>query len=88
LLFDAKPPKGSKLPGGNAVTFDWTLLAGTEWPLPWLLSGGLHAGNIAEAVHLTGAKAVDVSSGVESEPGQKDPARIRSFLAAVAAIRP
>ncbi len=87
LLFDAKPPKGSKLPGGNAVTFDWNLLAGTEWPLPWLLSGGLHAGNIAEAVHLTGAKAVDVSSGVESEPGQKDPARIRSFLAAVAAIR-
>ncbi len=87
LLFDAKPPKGSKLPGGNAVSFDWTLLTGSEWPLPWLLSGGLHAGNIAEAVQLTGAKAVDVSSGVESEPGQKDPARIRSFLAAVAAIR-
>jgi len=86
LLFDAKPPKGSKLPGGNAVSFDWTLLTGTEWPLPWLLSGGLHAGNVAEAVRLTGAEAVDVSSGVESEPGVKDPARIRAFLDAVAAI--
>jgi phosphoribosylanthranilate isomerase len=86
LLFDAKPPKGSKLPGGNAVSFDWTLLTGTEWPLPWLLSGGLHAGNVAEAVRLTGATAVDVSSGVESEPGVKDPARIRAFLDAVAAI--
>jgi len=86
LLFDAKPPKGSVLPGGNAVSFDWRLLAGTEWPLPWLLSGGLHAGNVAEAVRLTGAAAVDVSSGVESAPGRKDPARIRAFLDAVAAI--
>jgi phosphoribosylanthranilate isomerase len=86
LLFDAKPPKGSKLPGGNAVSFDWTLLTGTEWPLPWLLSGGLHAGNVAEAVRITGAAAVDVSSGVESEPGVKDAARIRAFLDAVAAI--
>ena len=86
LLFDAKPPKGSPLPGGNAVSFDWRLLTGTEWPLPWLLSGGLHAGNVAEAVRLTGAAAVDVSSGVESEPGVKDPARIRAFLDAVAAI--
>ncbi len=86
LLFDAKPPKGSVLPGGNAVSFDWRLLAGTEWPLPWLLSGGLHAGNVADAVRLTGAQAVDVSSGVESAPGQKDPVRIRAFLDAVAAI--
>ena len=86
LLFDAKPPKGSVLPGGNAVTFDWTLLTGTAWPLPWLLSGGLHAGNVVEAVRLTGANAVDVSSGIESAPGQKDPARIRAFLDAVAAI--
>ena len=86
LLFDAKPPKGSVLPGGNAVSFDWTLLSGTEWPLPWLLSGGLHAGNVADAVRLTGAQAVDVSSGVESAPGQKDPVRIRAFLDAVAAI--
>lgn len=86
LLFDAKPPKGSPLPGGNAVSFDWTLLTGTEWPVPWLLSGGLHGGNVAEAVRLTGATAVDVSSGVERVPGEKDPARIRAFLDAVAAI--
>lgn len=86
LLFDAKPPKGSPLPGGNAVSFDWRLLTGTDWPLPWLLSGGLHPGNLVEAVRLTGAVAVDVSSGVESAPGQKDPARIRAFLDAVAAI--
>ena len=86
LLFDAKPPKGSVLPGGNAVSFDWRLLTGTEWPLPWLLSGGLHPGNLAEAVRLTGATAVDVSSGVESAPGTKDPARIRAFLDAAAAI--
>ena len=86
LLFDAKPPKGSVLPGGNAVSFDWRLLTGTEWPLPWLLSGGLHPGNLAEAVRLTGAAAVDVSSGVESAPGTKDPARIRAFLDAAAAI--
>ena len=86
LLFDAKPPKDSVLPGGNAVSFDWTLLTGTEWPVPWLLSGGLHAGNVAPAVNLTRAAAVDVSSGVESAPGHKDPARIRAFLDAVAAI--
>ena len=86
LLFDAKPPKGSVLPGGNAVSFDWRLLTGTEWPLPWLLSGGLQPGNLAEAVRLTGAAAVDVSSGVESAPGTKDPARIRAFLDAAAAI--
>jgi phosphoribosylanthranilate isomerase len=86
LLFDAKPPKGSVLPGGNAVSFDWRLLTGTAWPLPWLLSGGLHAGNVSEAVRLTSATMVDVSSGVESVPGQKDPARIRTFLDAVAAI--
>src|SRR6056297_2843869 len=86
LLFDAKPPKGSVLPGGNAISFDWRLLAGTDWPVPWLLSGGLHTGNIAQAVRLTGARAVDVSSGVESAPGRKDPARIRAFLDAVAAI--
>ena len=86
LLFDAKPPKDSVLPGGNAVSFDWTLLTGTEWPVPWLLSGGLHAGNVAPAVNLTRAAAVDVSSGVQSAPGHKDPARIRAFLDAVAAI--
>ena len=83
LLFDAKPPKGSVLPGGNAVSFDWRLLADTRWQCPWLLSGGLHAGNVADAVRLTGAAAVDVSSGIESAPGVKDPARIDAFLDAV-----
>src|SRR3546814_6033433 len=65
LLFDAKPPAAMKdaLPGGNAVAFDWTLLAGTTWPLPWMLAGGLTPGNVAEAVALSGARAVDVSSG-------------------------
>ena len=85
LLFDAKPPKELKdaLPGGNAVSFDWSLLAGRDWPVPWMLSGGLDAGNVAEAVRLSGARAVDVSSGVERAPGDKDPARIRAFLDAV-----
>jgi phosphoribosylanthranilate isomerase len=82
LLFDAKPPKDMKgaLPGGNALSFDWRLLAGKHWPLPWMLSGGLHAGNLAEAVKTSGARAVDVSSGVERKPGVKDPARIQAFL--------
>jgi phosphoribosylanthranilate isomerase len=85
ILFDAKAPPDMKgaLPGGNAVSFDWTLLAGLEWPCPWMLSGGLHAGNVAEAVATSGAPAVDVSSGVESSPGVKDTARINQFLTAV-----
>jgi phosphoribosylanthranilate isomerase len=85
ILFDAKAPPDMKgaLPGGNAVTFDWTLLAGRKWPCPWMLSGGLHAGNVAEAVATSGAPSVDVSSGVESSPGTKDPARIREFLTIV-----
>ena len=85
LLFDAKPPKDMKnaLPGGNAVSFDWRLLAGRTWPLPWMLSGGLDAANVAEAIRITGAAAVDVSSGVEERPGRKDPARIEAFLSAV-----
>lgn len=88
LLFDAKPPKDLKnaLPGGNAVSFDWRLLAGRTWPLPWMLSGGLHADNLAEAVRITGASAVDVSSGVEERPGRKDPARIGAFLTAARRI--
>ena len=88
LLFDAKPPKDLKnaLPGGNAISFDWRLLAGRTWPLPWMLSGGLHAGNLAEAVRITGASAVDVSSGVEERPGRKDPARIEAFLTAARRI--
>ncbi|MBK1836518.1 phosphoribosylanthranilate isomerase [Azospirillum sp. YIM B02556] len=87
LLFDAKPPaKVSALPGGNGIAFDWTILAGRSWPRPWMLSGGLTAENVAEAVRVTGATAVDVSSGVEDRPGHKDPALVRAFLSAVAAL--
>jgi phosphoribosylanthranilate isomerase len=82
LLFDAKPPKGSDLPGGNAVSFDWSILKGFKCPVPWMLAGGLTAANVAEAIKATGAKAVDVSSGVESSPGVKDPAKIQAFVAA------
>jgi len=87
LLFDSKPPKSlaNALPGGNGLVFDWTLLTGFESACPWMLSGGLDAGNVAEAVRISGARAVDVSSGVESEPGLKDPERIRAFAAAARA---
>jgi phosphoribosylanthranilate isomerase len=81
LLLDAKPPKGAVLPGGNGVPFDWTLLAGFDPDVPWLLSGGLTPGNVAEAVAITGAPGVDVSSGVESAPGRKEPNLIRAFIA-------
>lgn len=82
LLFDAKAPKSmtGALPGGNALSFDWKLLAGRSWPRPWMLSGGLKAENLKDAVSISGATAVDVSSGVESAPGAKDPARIAAFL--------
>jgi phosphoribosylanthranilate isomerase len=82
LLFDAKPPATmtNALPGGNALSFDWTLLAGRRWPIPWMLSGGLTPDNVAEAVRISGAAAVDVSSGVEERPGRKDPRRIAAFL--------
>jgi phosphoribosylanthranilate isomerase len=83
LLFDAKPAPGAPRPGGNGVPFDWTLLAGTTWTVPWLLSGGLTPENVAAAVQATGAEAVDVSSGVESAPGRKDLGRIAAFLDAV-----
>ncbi|MDF2094667.1 phosphoribosylanthranilate isomerase [Aquibaculum arenosum] len=84
ILFDAKAPKEmvDALPGGNALSFDWRLLAGRSWPKPWMLSGGLNPENLTEAVNLTGADAVDVSSGVEVRPGVKDPARIAAFLSA------
>jgi len=84
LMFDAKPPpeKTGALPGGNRLSFDWQLLAGRRWPLPWMLSGGLDADNVAEAVRISGAPAVDVSSGVEDAPGVKNPVLIRAFLAA------
>lgn len=82
ILVDAKPPPGADRPGGNAVAFDWRLIAGRRWPVPWLLAGGLTPGNVAEAIRLTGARQVDVSSGVESAPGIKDEALIRAFVAA------
>ncbi|ASG21668.1 phosphoribosylanthranilate isomerase [Nitrospirillum viridazoti] len=86
LLFDAKPPKGAVLPGGNGVAFDWTLLTGRQWAKPWMLSGGLAPDTVAEAIRVSGAEAVDVSSGVEDRPGHKDPALIRAFLKAVRVI--
>lgn len=88
LLFDAKPPKDMKgaLPGGNALSFDWTLLAGKDWPKPWFLSGGLDPGNVTEALRITRARAVDVSSGVEDKPGRKNPEKIAAFLQALAAV--
>ena len=88
LMFDAKAPEtmADALPGGNALPFDWTLLAGWSWPVPWMLAGGLDADNVANAVTSSGALVVDVSSGVESTPGKKDPAEIERFLEAVASL--
>lgn len=88
LLFDAKAPSDMKgaLPGGNALAFDWTLLAGRSWPVPWMLAGGLHADNLAAAVQASHARAVDVSSGVEDKPGVKNPAKIQAFLDAARAL--
>jgi phosphoribosylanthranilate isomerase len=82
LMIDAKPPKGADLPGGNGLSFDWRLLVGRKWLRPWMLAGGLTPENVAEAVRLTGARQVDVASGVESAPGMKDHARIAAFVAA------
>src|ERR1700751_2886276 len=83
LLFDAKPPcRRDALPGGNGLAFDWGLIAGRSWRRPWMLSGGLTAELLPESVRISGATAVDVSSGVESRPGVKDPEKIASFLAA------
>ena len=84
LLFDALPPKAmtSALPGGNALSFDWRLIAGRQWQKPWMLSGGLTAETLALAIATSGASVVDVSSGVEDRPGHKDPVRIAAFLAA------
>ena len=82
ILIDAKPPKGADLPGGNGLSFDWRLVAGRRWLRPWMLAGGLTADNVAQAIRLTGARQVDVSSGVESAPGVKDADRIATFVAA------
>jgi phosphoribosylanthranilate isomerase len=82
LLVDAKPPRGGQLPGGNGLAFDWRLIAGRRWSVPWMLAGGLTSDNVAQAITLTGAHQVDVSSGVESAPGVKDPDKISAFVAA------
>jgi phosphoribosylanthranilate isomerase len=82
ILVDAKPAPGADLPGGNGLSFDWRLIAGRRWDRPWMLAGGLTAGNVAEAARLTGARQVDVSSGVETAPGVKDELRIAEFVAA------
>ena len=82
VLVDAKPSPGA-LPGGNGEAFDWMLLTGRRWPVPWMLAGGLDAGNVAEAVRLTGAPCVDVSSGVEAAPGVKDAGRLAAFAQAL-----
>jgi phosphoribosylanthranilate isomerase len=88
LMFDAKPPgeKPDALPGGNALAFDWRILRGRRWPLPWMLSGGLDPDNLAEAATVSRAESVDVSSGVESAPGIKDAEKIRLFLARAKAL--
>ena len=86
VLFDARPPKGSELPGGNGVAFDWGLLAGLDPRRPFVLSGGLTPGNVRQALGVTRAPVVDVSSGVESAPGVKDPERIAAFIEAVRAV--
>ena len=82
LLIDAKPPKDAALPGGNGLAFDWGLARDFSPHAPWLLSGGLDPDNVAEAIARTGAKGVDVSSGVERAPGVKDRAKIAAFVAA------
>ena len=83
LMFDAKPPEGSVLPGGVGRSFDWSLLSDRAFKKRWFLAGGLNPDNVAEALALTGAPMADVSSGVESAPGVKDAARIAAFLQAV-----
>jgi phosphoribosylanthranilate isomerase len=83
LLYDARTPPDSTLPGGMGLRFDWKLLEGFDHPLPWALSGGLDAENVADAIGITGARLVDVSSGVESAPGIKDVDKIAAFMQAV-----
>ena len=82
LLIDAKPPKNAHLPGGNGLSFDWRLIAGKSWPVPWMLAGGLTPDNAAEAVAMTGARQLDISSGVEASAGIKDRALMTAFTEA------
>ncbi|MDA5555305.1 phosphoribosylanthranilate isomerase [Shimia sp. MMG029] len=87
LLVDAKPPKNADLPGGNGLSFDWRLVNREEWPRPWMLAGGLTVDNVAEAIQMTGAQQLDLSSGVESAPGLKDIGLIQAFMkAALSAV--
>lgn len=85
ILVDAKPPKGADLPGGNGLAFDWNLLAGRRWTLPWMLAGGLTPQTAKLAIDMTGARQLDVSSGVETSPGVKDVAKMRDFVQAAQA---
>jgi phosphoribosylanthranilate isomerase len=88
LIFDARPPQDATRPGGLGKVFDWSLLKGIDVGIPYMLSGGLDAGNVAEAIVITGAPGVDVSSGVERSPGVKDPDKIRAFIRAARATDP
>jgi phosphoribosylanthranilate isomerase len=87
ILIDAKAPTGAVLPGGNGLTFDWRLLVGRKWLKPWMLAGGLTPDNVGRAIQLTGARQVDVASGVESAPGVKDAAKIAAFVAAAQGVK-
>ena len=82
LLVDAKPPRNADLPGGNGIAFDWRLISNRRWATPWMLAGGLDPDNVAEAIALTGVQQVDVSSGVETKPGEKDAGAIQAFCRA------
>lgn len=86
ILYDSRPSAGASAPGGSGQRFDWTILRGFQHPLPWILAGGLDAGNLGDAVTVTGATFVDVSSGVESAPGVKDMDKIAAFLKAAREI--
>ena len=89
LLFDAKAPieMENSLPGGNGIEFDWNLISNSIWQIPWMLSGGLDATNVSQAVKISGAKIVDISSGIENSPGQKDIEKINSFMNALREIK-
>lgn len=87
FLFDAKPPAGAEVPGGNGIAFDWTLLSALDADIEYMLSGGLNAGNIGVALEQTGAQAIDISSGVERAPGIKDIGLIKAFFKAIGAAK-
>ena len=88
LLFDARPPQGADRPGGNALVFDWSLIASKNWGVPWVLAGGLTPKNVVEAIAASGASAVDVSSGVENAAGAKDAKKISAFIKAAKGLCP